>query len=95
MLQSACRRKKGGRSGGDPVFRTCVHTECPGCSTSHFWWTVSFAPGSVSEFVTPADVLEEEGGRTEGMVSSVFAAYHVNFFLKISRLVALILPHSR
>lgn len=80
MLQSACRRKKGGRSSGDPVFCTCVHTECPGCPTSHFWWAVSFALGSVSEFVTPADVLEEKRGRTEWMVSFVFAAYHVNFF---------------
>lgn len=79
MLQSACGRKKGGRSSGDPVFHTCVHTECPECPTSHFWWAVSFALGSVSEFVTPADVLEEKRGWTEWMVSFVFAAYHVIF----------------
>lgn len=65
MLQSACGRKKGGRSSGDPVFLTCVHTECPGCPISHFWWTVFFAPELGSEFVTPADVLEEKRSRTE------------------------------
>lgn len=63
-----------------------MHTECPGCPTSLFWWTVFFAPESGSEFVTPADVLEEKRSRTEWRVCSVFAAYPVKFFFKYPEL---------
>lgn len=85
MLQSACGRKKGGRSNGDPVFLTCVHMECPGCPTSHFWWAVFFVLGSVSEFVTPADALEEKEEGQSGWYA-LFAAYRVHFKKKYPEL---------
>lgn len=65
MLQSACRRKKGGRSSGDPVLLTCIHMVCPGCPPSRFGGQCSSRWGW-SQFVTPTDVPEEKAAGQSG-----------------------------
>lgn len=66
MPQSACRRKEGGRSSGDPVFsHVCAHGMSWMPSKS-FWWTVFFTLGLVSGFVTPTDVHEEKAEGESG-----------------------------
>lgn len=66
MLQSTCRRKKGGRSSGDPVLLTSVHTVCPRCPPSHFGGQHSSQWDWSQSFVTPTDVHEEKTAGQSG-----------------------------